>query len=526
MLNNNIIRILIIFLSFNSIQAQEEVFEFDTSGLIKSAYIPFASDYEKNLFEIQFKDSIDSYFELFMNIDNINDSSLIESNKPQFTAVLKKIENSGIMDLTVEEKMKKLFKVVHEDLLGDYSYENKFCEIFEDGKYNCVGGTATYAMVFEYFDIPYIVKETPTHVYSVAYPDSYVIMIESTSPKHGAVVFSEKRKQSFVDALIEKSIIREEDILKKGYNHIFEENYFSPTELTVKELIGIQYLNISAYSYYYGYKKKAIDNAIKAYLFYPVELTKERLLRYTKEYMEKNRYRNMSDVDLLGQYIRYMKFYDDVDVKRIMRDYKKMIKHNLFDRDKIGFAEEAHTRLLDYSDFNDSLACEMEKAYHKINAEYYYNKMDNEKAMFYSQIYLKEDSLDRKVRKIYTKTLSRMLLDSINRKKGCESVFEASNLFPYLKEDEGFKRLYITAFLGSRLNIDNEVFIRKSLKGIDNKKNVKIKYDNQSLVKRCIKTSDDLVLGKDKLKAKEILELGLHYVPNNEELIKALKKLP
>ena len=79
-----------------------------------------------------------------------------------------------------KKRIKFIYDAFHDTFLKKYNSSVFFSEIFKNGNYNCVTATALYCYVFEKLDIPYKVKDLPTHVYLIAYPDLYNIKLETT----------------------------------------------------------------------------------------------------------------------------------------------------------------------------------------------------------------------------------------------------------------------------------------------------------------------------------------------------------
>ena len=84
-----------------------------------------------------------------------------------------------------EKSIQNIFKTVHASLLNKYDVNANFRGIFQSGEYNCVTGSALYGIVFSHYNIPFVVKEAPTHVYLVVDPNGKKIKIPaSPTPLH------------------------------------------------------------------------------------------------------------------------------------------------------------------------------------------------------------------------------------------------------------------------------------------------------------------------------------------------------
>lgn len=142
-----------------------------------------------------------------------------------------------------------------------------FSKIFKNGNYNCVTATALYCYVFEKLDIPYKVKDLPTHVYLVAYPDLYNIKLEITVPReYGYYAPNEENIKRAVDELISMRLITPDELNKKGYKNMYE-SYFYGNSALKKESLMIQtsfysYIYLTAGRYFYGKNRFAEAKAL------------------------------------------------------------------------------------------------------------------------------------------------------------------------------------------------------------------------------------------------------------------------
>lgn len=82
--------------------------------------------------------------------------------------------------------LKHVFYTVHRKMLGRYEQYVTFSEIFKkEKKYDCVTGTALYALVLDELGFAYEIHETDYHVYLVAKSESKEYLFESTDPLNG-----------------------------------------------------------------------------------------------------------------------------------------------------------------------------------------------------------------------------------------------------------------------------------------------------------------------------------------------------
>ncbi|MBK6525976.1 MAG: hypothetical protein IPG07_10770 [Crocinitomicaceae bacterium] len=122
-----------------------------------------------------------------------------------------------------------------------------FPELNSDNHFNCVTGTALFAIIFDQLNIPYSIVEVPQHVYLVAYPESYKIGIESTSEKNGVYVWTEHTKLEAVSYLVNIGKVSQQEVKLKGIDVIITEYFYTNEELDFDGIVGLQLINRSLY---------------------------------------------------------------------------------------------------------------------------------------------------------------------------------------------------------------------------------------------------------------------------------------
>lgn len=195
----------------------------------------YNSDFEKYVFtRLAALSSIDS-IDLFIALDY----------KPANADISKRVEiyaddlKNKVNQLPVAKKLKTVYKAVHSSFLTKYNEDIYFNDIFSSGEYNCVTASALYAFILTKLDIPYVIKETPNHVYLIADPNSTGFLIETTLPGEKIVQMDEKFKNNYVEYLHNNKIISNEDFQNKSTDQLFYEFYSKDKTISLKELAGI-----------------------------------------------------------------------------------------------------------------------------------------------------------------------------------------------------------------------------------------------------------------------------------------------
>ena len=148
--------------------------------------------------------------------------------------------------------LKYLFYNTHKKFLKKYEMHQDFSAIFgKDKKYNCVSGTTLYAIILQELGYKYSIRETAFHVYLVVHTPKYPkILLDSTDPHNG--------------------FLYNAHIIRKRERHYTENNeYKFNQEITLSQLIGLQYYNQGVQYFNQKTFGKALVKLTKAYQHYP-----------------------------------------------------------------------------------------------------------------------------------------------------------------------------------------------------------------------------------------------------------------
>ncbi len=130
--------------------------------------------------------------------------------------------------------LRHLFYYVHRKHLKHYQKYSGLVDVGARGTYDCVTGTALYALLLDRLDIPYQIWEMDHHAYLTVIVDGKAVVFEATNPVSGFITKSDqvamhcsgyqeaarafKKAHGQYDSLIHRSI-------------------------TLKQLIGLQFYN-------------------------------------------------------------------------------------------------------------------------------------------------------------------------------------------------------------------------------------------------------------------------------------------
>ena len=112
-----------------------------------------------------------------------NRESVVETIVASLKEKMNKSNNS-------ERFLSNLFYKVHRKYLKHYRQYGDFESLLTAGQYDCVTGTAFYALLLDDLGFEYEIWETDYHIYLMVDADGQQIMMESTDPLEGFVTHS------------------------------------------------------------------------------------------------------------------------------------------------------------------------------------------------------------------------------------------------------------------------------------------------------------------------------------------------
>lgn len=223
-----------------------------------------------------------SKLELFIR-DDFEDISLEQkiAFKQRYDQMLLQLSNKQSYTKSESVFLENLFYRVHRKFLKGYEQHVLFSEIFKpSGKYDCVTGSALYALFLEDLGFKYEVIETDYHVYIIVNGEDKDYLFEATDPLNG---FSKDQKE----IAIRRNIVLDDakriniELAMSGVSE--DQSQSSHQEVTInvinnsigiRELAGLHYYNQSLKKLNNGDYKDAFKYVSIAQGIYPSQRIK------------------------------------------------------------------------------------------------------------------------------------------------------------------------------------------------------------------------------------------------------------
>lgn len=222
--------------------------------------------------------SSDTKLGLFIRseFDDLNPDE-VRSYEQKYEEVVVKLKEKQLTIKSGASFLKHVFYTIHRKMLGQYEQYVTFSEIFKkDRKYDCVTGTALYALVLDELGIEYEVHETDYHVYLVAFSDGQEYLFESTDPLNGFAWNPKEiaERRAFVNA---ESIRINAELAMTGLasdDTALQVATFIDNTVNLRQLAGLHYYNQALRQFNNNSYREAYKMIIIAQGIYPSQRIK------------------------------------------------------------------------------------------------------------------------------------------------------------------------------------------------------------------------------------------------------------
>jgi hypothetical protein len=157
--------------------------------------------------------------------------------------------------------LEHVFYKIHKKHLKKYEAYKSFSHLLDKGIYGCLTGTALYAVAMENLGFEYKIIETNYHIYLLVMTNEGEVLMESTDAFSGFVAEKDE---------IGKRI---QESLEEQYSEKNEFNYAINiyNEISMNELIGLQYYNQAVNAYNAQDISESIHQLNESAKYYPSE---------------------------------------------------------------------------------------------------------------------------------------------------------------------------------------------------------------------------------------------------------------
>ncbi|HOX82049.1 MAG TPA: hypothetical protein PLJ60_09015 [Chryseolinea sp.] len=492
-------------------------------SLVQYSEVTFTSPFEKKVLDDHFLKRNSDMFVLFMANGVLLTEATIEQSKSRYFSHLKSFENEKFQSKRNDKKTKLMYDDIHQVFLQKYEVKSNFEDVFYNGYFNCVSASALYALAFEKLNVPYAIKEEPTHVYLIAYPETDRIMIETTSPLGGFYTMDQAFKLNYVKMLKDQKQISAKEYGSQDVSTLFDKHYFQDQQnITLMNLVGIQYQNDALYKLEENKNEEAFCQLEKAYLFNPNSRCGYLLLVAGTKVMESRKAKDSLHATYLSKLSRYKDY--GITLEMVQSEFMSVIQQLLYTEGKKSELE-IYYRQLEKGITDVEIKNEIAFLYNYENGRMLYNKARYKESLpyFKEALSLKPKHVDTNAALLGA--LSQSFRGNGNNLALLNELQKYADQYPSLQEDNVFNTLFASSMavqFNQEYNLDRPVEGEKYKKLFEDyfAKYSDLTLDN-NLVGQAYSSAAVYYFRKgQKAKAKSIIAKGLEYAPYNYELLR------
>jgi hypothetical protein len=477
------------------------------------------------------------------NLSNSNDivslllSSYEKENIYSDTKAIQQIDecvNKLKQDINGKSEVKKVkyvYDYVHKQFLKVYKLQNSFADIFTKGEYNCVSASALYAIIFSKLDIPYNVIESPQHVYLVTYPQSFKILIETTSPEKGYYQFNDNFINQYVKSLYNSKLISKSEYESNTANQLFDKYYFSSKGLTLPEVVSLQYSNYSIYHLEEKKYTEAIDEIKKAYYFNSYDRNKYILKSTLIFNLQNNKYEKKEQVENLALLCRFrIQNDDELSNEFIKNEFLRLTESQLINNSNYSLYDESYKTII--QEVSDTvLNNEISYSYHHELARLgYLNNKDSAYELPHLRGAYKINPKNANLQGIILSYLEREVKGKNDPKDIIKLMDIYSKYFDFTNDNNGFNGVKANCILElsyQSFAVNDIIKGENYLKEFESLMNTKKETQpNDNYVEKAYSFAAGIYYKKGNVaKARQTLKSGLIYSPDNFGLKLRLNQL-
>jgi len=487
-------------------------------SLVYLQELSFSSKEEESAIREFFNKKEKDYFLLFSQAGKKSSAS----SKEKFYAYLNKMGYEKMADKKQDKKVKFIYENVHGAFLSKYEGKSLFSDIFENGDYNCVSATALYCMAFDYFKIPYTIKEKPNHVYPIAYPNNQQVIVETTNPMVGSFAFNDQFKASYLENLKKQKVISNQEALTKSTNELFDRYFFKEElNITMDQLFGIQYMNDGIFKLEAEDANGSYKQFEKAFMLYPSEnIANGLLVSYLKAFQSKTK-KDTTHAILLAKLSRFSKY--GITQELVKGEFGMATNSLLFDQGKPNDYTKYFNALNNHLKDPETKE-EISYIYYYETGRYYYNqgKYFQSQPYFEKAFAIRPNNQD--VQNTYLQLIERSLRAASDAQEGISLLTEASGKNPVLASNNKFNSMLAATYLakfnddyksGSVQEGEKARLFFEDIYGKDRDLSV-----NTEFIGQAYSTAAVYYFRKNQtVKSRYYIDKGLELAPGNRELI-------
>jgi hypothetical protein len=297
--------------------------------LFKASELVYFSDLENKAFH-DFLSGKPDYLAMIAAINPNTNERELDLYRDWVNEIIANIRAKKYEGQGREKQIDRIRKYVSKALLINFRHDADFDDLFRFGDFNSFTAASIYAFILDQLGIPYEIYELSTHVYLVAFPGQERIRIETTKPGYQYFMFDHQTRKNFVDYIHRRGIINDMTYRNTSIRELFQKYYFAGYGLSIREMIGMMYLNSAVEMILLERERDGYAQLEKGFILYPSYKSQYLLLLQLNRFLVDMDYRDPLSLGYLikaGRLINYgidreliMDYLEDIVSKVLVKD--------------------------------------------------------------------------------------------------------------------------------------------------------------------------------------------------------------
>lgn len=264
--------------------------------------------------------------------------SVKQSVKEKLDVFYKK--NVSLKNLNDLARYKKLKVLIKKNFCRIINKDADFIDLFNNQYYNNLSYISIASLVFDEFNIPYIIGVSSGKFYARAFPDSHDIFIQIKDKRSESVQWTYSSKEGVMNFLVFNDIIRKSKIERDGFDAIIRSFNVSNSQLDFEYIVGIHLFNKAIQQYENGSAKKAYGTLKSSLLHTNYKPVKYFLGSITSNLIDKVRHSDVTVIDYITTLYQLSENLSNKD--NLHANYQYYIHQALMEREDTTFINETY----------------------------------------------------------------------------------------------------------------------------------------------------------------------------------------
>ena len=164
--------------------------------------------------------------------------------------------------------LRQIFEKTHQRILRKYEQHSTFNSMLQEGKFDCVSGSAALGLLLDRYGFAFEIVETDYHVFIIAQADGRKVILESTLPI-GGFIANTSEVEKYLDSYKPAEFAQLKSLNQRlaGTDLDYSDNSIF-RKVNLKQLAGLQYYNDAIVHFNTQAFDLAIYQLSKAYTLY------------------------------------------------------------------------------------------------------------------------------------------------------------------------------------------------------------------------------------------------------------------